>query len=174
MIGPVLTSIGLAAALFITMFVIPYAWPTAPFNLFLASVIAALLFGNLRLALIIGLAGSLLVDLVSPTPFGNQIIAMAAAIGSIRWMSRTRLTNRSLPAYLALTGIGISAFYATGVAAGWMLQWLEPTALATRLSPEWVIMVAVNCAAGLIFGILVYTAARVSGRSYAKLARYEF
>lgn len=174
MINRLLTIGAILIALFLQLFIFPYLPLGHLFNIFFATTVILLLLGKTAPAIIGGTAGGLLMDLTLPLAYGTALLGIVSTLMLVRWISRTRITNRSFTAYQALLVIGLLAFAGSQILGSALLHLVDTNSLTLPISPQYLATIFWQTVTGLIFGSLVYFAVRLSGRNYAKLAEHDF
>lgn len=165
---------GLTAALLLTLFILPNLPDVLHVNIFLVAIILTLLFGETRLALGAAIAGGVIFDLVSSWAFGSWLLTLVFAMSMTRWVSRSRITNRSFIAYMALTVLAVAGAWIAlyGFAHG--LSLVDRNALAPIFGLPWVNGAGSEIIKAAVLASGVYLVVRLSGRNYATLADHEF
>lgn len=162
------------AALMLSLFA-PLAFPQhLAYNLFGVVVVFILLAGETRTAYGAALCGGFVIDLVSALPFGTALISYPLGLAVTRWLFRTRFTNRSLLAYLALATSGTLLIEVFLLAVSTIGRLVDPHGLALLLNDRWLTTIAFTLVRNFILSAIVYGAVRLSGQSYASLVQREF
>jgi rod shape-determining protein MreD len=162
-------------ALFLSLFLLPLLQsPILGFNILTITLILVMLFGDTKLALFCGVLGGFLMDLVSALPFGTFMVSLTVSLIIIRQINQSWVTNRSLTAYTSLTVIGIVLFYVCLYGYGFVGTLFDTTAISPQLGRTAIISSLADVVRGCVIALMVYAMVRITGYSYATLARHEF
>ncbi|TSC76945.1 MAG: hypothetical protein G01um101431_128 [Parcubacteria group bacterium Gr01-1014_31] len=102
---------------------LPFAW-IARMNLLVVLTVYIAATAGARRALAIGIASGFFYDLYRPSAFGVHAISLMAAVAAVDIAARRLVTNRTLPALLALGMIASVA----ALAAVWLGTWVSTAA----------------------------------------------
>jgi len=165
----------LVIALLLSLFLLPLLQsPILGFNILTITLMLVMLFGDTKLALIGGVVGGFLMDLVSALPFGTFMISFTISLAITRQINQSWVTNRSLTAYTSLTVIGIVLFHVCLYGYGFAGALFDVTAISPQLGRTAIVSGLADVARGCIIALMVYAMVRITGYSYATLTRHEF
>ncbi len=165
----------LVIVLFATLFVLPLLQsPLLGLNGLTITLILILLFGDTKLALITGVVAGVLMDLVSPFPFGTCVLSFTVALIVTRQINQIWVTNRSLIAYASLSIIGMALFHVVVVGYSFFGTLFDSSAITQPMNIATLVSGLTDVLRGFVIAMLVYIIVRITGHGYATLARHEF
>lgn len=165
----------ITVALLLSLFVLPELQsPLIGSNLFIVAILLLLLFGDTNVSLLSAAVGGFIFDLVSPYPFGAFAVSFVSSVIIVRWVFRTRLTNRSLIAYLILIMFGLILQPMIAVGYSNILATVDSRSIPMAVDMSTLANRWFDVLRGLSIALIVYFAVRLTGRSYATLSSQEF
>lgn len=165
----------LVLALLATLFITPNLQPRLfSTGLLVPALLFTLLLGDTLLALRGAVVSGFVMDLFSALPFGSHLLAYVLTVAVTRWIFRTRITNRSLLAYLSLVGLGSLLAHLLLLISSHLGRLIDSRAISVALSGPWITFVVTDTFRTMILAILIYALVRLSGRRYVTLTAHEF
>lgn len=147
---------------------------TLSLSIFTSALLMSVLLATTELALTVAIIGGFSFDLFSAFPFGTYTISFVVGVIAIRQLFLTRLTNRSLLAFLALVAVGLSVTQVTAVLLSMIARSFTSTALTLRFDQLWLKNFVWTILIGLVAALLTFMTVRLTAKKYTTLTEREF